>query len=76
MKLRTSLRVAAIGLGVAALTTTAAIAPALANSTSSAPSPVAKPTIVLVHGAWADSSSWDNVRQQLQRDGYTDSAWV
>jgi len=71
MKLRTSLRVAAIGLGVAALTTTAAIAPALANSTSPTPSPVAKPTIVLVHGAWADSSSWDNVRQQLQRDGYT-----
>jgi pimeloyl-ACP methyl ester carboxylesterase len=31
----------------------------------------AKPTIVLEHGAWADSSSWDGVIQRLQRLGYT-----
>jgi pimeloyl-ACP methyl ester carboxylesterase len=30
-----------------------------------------KPTIVLVHGAWADSSSWDAVVGLLQQDGYT-----
>jgi len=30
-----------------------------------------KPTIVLVHGAWADGSSWDAVTQRLQRSGYT-----
>jgi pimeloyl-ACP methyl ester carboxylesterase len=30
-----------------------------------------KPTIVLVHGAWADSSSWSGVIQRLQADGYT-----
>lgn len=30
-----------------------------------------KPSIVLVHGAWADSSSWDGVASRLQRDGYT-----
>lgn len=30
-----------------------------------------KPTIVLVHGAWADSSSWDGVVRRLQREGYT-----
>jgi pimeloyl-ACP methyl ester carboxylesterase len=30
-----------------------------------------KPTIVLEHGAWADSSSWDAVVGLLQRDGYT-----
>lgn len=29
-----------------------------------------KPTIVLVHGAFADSSSWNGVAAQLQRDGY------
>lgn len=29
-----------------------------------------KPTIVLVHGAWADSSSWDNLISILQREGY------
>ena len=31
----------------------------------------AKPTIVLEHGAWADSSSWDGVIQRLQLLGYT-----
>jgi pimeloyl-ACP methyl ester carboxylesterase len=31
----------------------------------------AKPTIVLEHGAWADSSSWDAVVGLLQQDGYT-----
>ena len=30
-----------------------------------------KPSIVLVHGAWADSGSWDGVSQRLQADGYT-----
>jgi pimeloyl-ACP methyl ester carboxylesterase len=30
-----------------------------------------KPSIVLVHGAFADASSWDGVVNQLQRDGYT-----
>jgi pimeloyl-ACP methyl ester carboxylesterase len=30
----------------------------------------AKPTIVLVHGAWADASSWSGEVDRLQRDGY------
>ena len=30
-----------------------------------------KPTIVLVHGAWADASGWDKVTSRLQHDGYT-----
>ena len=29
-----------------------------------------KPNIVLVHGAWADGSSWDGVIRRLQADGY------
>src|SRR5689334_22056776 len=29
-----------------------------------------KPTIVLVHGAWADGSSWDGVTARLQAAGY------
>lgn len=29
-----------------------------------------KPTIVLVHGAFADSSSWNGVIERLQKDGY------
>jgi pimeloyl-ACP methyl ester carboxylesterase len=31
----------------------------------------AKPTIVLVHGAWADGSSWNGVIKLLQDAGYT-----
>ncbi len=34
-------------------------------------SSAAKPTIVLVHGAFADGSSWERVIPILQRDGYT-----
>ena len=34
----------------------------------------AKPTIVLVHGAWADSGSWDGVVARLQAGGYTVTA--
>ena len=28
------------------------------------------PTVVLVHGAFADSSSWNDVIARLRRDGY------
>jgi pimeloyl-ACP methyl ester carboxylesterase len=31
----------------------------------------AQPNIVLVHGAWADGSSWSAVIERLQADGYT-----
>ena len=29
------------------------------------------PTIVLVHGAWADASGWSAVILRLQEDGFT-----
>jgi pimeloyl-ACP methyl ester carboxylesterase len=32
--------------------------------------PAVKPTIVLVHGAWADGSSWSAVTERLQDRGY------
>jgi pimeloyl-ACP methyl ester carboxylesterase len=32
------------------------------------------PSVVLVHGAWADGSSWSAVVQQLQADGYSVAA--
>lgn len=32
------------------------------------------PNIVLVHGAWADGSSWSAVAERLQADGYTVTA--
>ena len=35
------------------------------------PRPAApKPTVVFVHGAFADSSGWDGVMQRLRKDGY------
>jgi pimeloyl-ACP methyl ester carboxylesterase len=34
----------------------------------------AKPTVVLVHGAWADASNWSGVIPRLQRAGYTVAA--
>ena len=40
------------------------------GSASAAAPESAKPTIVLVHGAFADSSSWNGVISKLQADGY------
>lgn len=39
-------------------------------STAKTRTDAAKPTTVLVHGAFADSSSWNGVIAQLRRDGY------
>ena len=68
--------VAAVALAMAALAILVSqaasahpVTPAAAvTTTGSAGEP--KPSIVLVHGAWADSSSWDAVVGQLERDGY------
>lgn len=38
---------------------------------AAAAQPAVKPTIVLVHGAFADSASWDGVTKKLIADGYT-----
>jgi pimeloyl-ACP methyl ester carboxylesterase len=35
---------------------------------------IAKPSIVLVHGAWADATSWQHVIPLLESDGYTVTA--
>ncbi|MFC7640280.1 alpha/beta fold hydrolase [Streptosporangium lutulentum] len=44
---------------------------ALTGQPSPCPSPGrSKPTVVLVHGAWADASSWDGEVEALQRAGY------
>jgi pimeloyl-ACP methyl ester carboxylesterase len=51
-----------------------AIATAVAMSGSAlarAAQPQPKPTIVLVHGAFAESSSWNGVIAQLTKDGYS-----
>ena len=43
-----------------------AVTPAVAAQRPAAP----KPTVVFVHGAFADSSGWDGVMQRLRKDGY------
>jgi pimeloyl-ACP methyl ester carboxylesterase len=55
------------GSATAATTATGATAASHAPSRAAA----AKPTIVLVHGAWANSSSWNGVIERLQALGYT-----
>jgi pimeloyl-ACP methyl ester carboxylesterase len=57
-------------LAVAALLTSSSSARAGSAQSKKADAP-AKPTIVLVHGAWADGSSWNRVTKRLQADGYT-----
>ncbi|MGW1468991.1 alpha/beta fold hydrolase [Streptomyces sp. NPDC002308] len=67
MRVRIPRRVA---LAVGALTLLGATtAPGVALATDKGPSS-AKPTVVLVHGAWADSSSWSSVIERLRKDGY------
>ena len=44
---------------------------AVATADGSAAAEAQKPTIVLVHGAWADSSGWNESIEKLQRKGYT-----
>lgn len=41
-----------------------------ANTAQATTAAKTRPTIVLVHGAWADGSSWSAVIQRLQEDGY------
>jgi len=62
-------RVVAAGLITLIVGTALLIGPA-ASARSGRPSPGPKPMIVLVHGAWADGSSWNKVTARLLDDGY------
>jgi pimeloyl-ACP methyl ester carboxylesterase len=63
----TGLVLSQVGAADAAGTTTAGAATAR-EATAQGES---KPTVVLVHGTWADSGSWGQVVARLQRQGYT-----
>jgi pimeloyl-ACP methyl ester carboxylesterase len=66
------LALAAVLTGISVQATAAQASPARAASiTKPAWTGGAKPVIVLVHGAWADASSWDGVIVQLTRAGFT-----
>ncbi|MGV9647650.1 alpha/beta fold hydrolase [Streptomyces sp. NPDC003554] len=61
----------AAGLALAAgLATTASADPTHHAGHGAGHHTAAKPTVVLVHGAWADSSGWSGVVKRLQADGY------
>ncbi|MEU6198640.1 alpha/beta hydrolase [Streptomyces sp. NPDC047061] len=62
-------------LGAAVLTPSASASVSGPASTSasqqrSSSGSAVKPTVVLVHGAWADGSGWNGVAKRLQHDGY------
>ncbi|MCX4538424.1 alpha/beta hydrolase (plasmid) [Streptomyces sp. NBC_00841] len=62
----------AIATGAAAAASAALLTPASATATTTGDAkPGTKPTIVLVHGGYADSSCWNGVIQELQGQGYT-----
>jgi pimeloyl-ACP methyl ester carboxylesterase len=61
----------AAATAAAALLVPAGRAAAAHASAGTAAASGPKPSVVLVHGAWADSSSWDRVVSRLQHDGYT-----
>jgi pimeloyl-ACP methyl ester carboxylesterase len=44
--------------------------PAAAGAPAAPPAGGVKPTVVLVHGAWADTPSWDGEIAALQKQGY------
>ncbi|MEV6296283.1 alpha/beta hydrolase [Streptomyces sp. NPDC051896] len=73
---RESLRIVHTARWAAALLAVSGITSALTVERAQAGGPSGdpgreKPTIVLVHGAFADASSWNGVVQRLQQNGYT-----
>jgi pimeloyl-ACP methyl ester carboxylesterase len=63
-------KLAAIVTAVCA-TALAAVALAGRSTAAVARTTQAKPTVVLVHGAWANNASWSRVIKRLENDGYT-----
>ena len=61
----------ALAMAVAALIIPLGQSASAHTTTPAAASDGPKPTIVLEHGAWADTSSWNGVIKRLQADGYT-----
>lgn len=70
VSLTASVALAAVGVTSASASPNLESATATANVTEADYGGTAKPTVVLEHGAWADSSSWNGVIDRLTRDGY------
>jgi predicted alpha/beta-fold hydrolase len=67
---RRSITLLSLFLGLAVLASTLALNPGRSRA-AAAKSAAVKPTIVLIHGAWASSASWSGVIERLQAKGYT-----
>ncbi|MEV0136413.1 alpha/beta hydrolase [Dactylosporangium sp. NPDC050688] len=65
-----SRRLRVLGVATAALATAAGIMAVSGSAAQAGRDRGMKPTVVLVHGAFADSSGWNRVTRQLLRDGY------
>jgi pimeloyl-ACP methyl ester carboxylesterase len=63
--------VAAVSLTLALMTSQIAAAQPLGTNHVTSHKAHLKPTIVLEHGAWASTGSWDGVIARVQRAGYT-----
>ncbi|MFF8724953.1 alpha/beta fold hydrolase [Streptomyces sp. NPDC015171] len=59
-----------LALGAAVISAVTVVPAHAADGIGRAPGSQQKPTVVLVHGAFADASSWNAVVQRLQGDGY------
>ncbi|MFE7191800.1 alpha/beta fold hydrolase [Kitasatospora sp. NPDC057541] len=68
-KLRSATTVALAAAAAGSLLAATA-ASSSASASQNAGASRTKPTVVLVHGAFADASSWSGVIKRLQRDGY------
>jgi pimeloyl-ACP methyl ester carboxylesterase len=62
--------VASAARSAAGSSSTSTVVDAASVDAASAAGCAVKPTIVLVHGAWANSSSWSGQTDLLRRDGY------
>jgi len=60
-----------LGAGAVLAGSAALLATSIGPAGASEPRPKVKPTIVLVHGGYADSSCWNGVITRLQGKGYT-----
>ncbi|MEU6604390.1 alpha/beta hydrolase [Streptomyces shenzhenensis] len=67
---RRQLKWAAVVASAAALAAAGWLSP-VAEAVSTGQATTSKPTVVLVHGAFADASGWNSVAKNLQDDGYT-----
>jgi pimeloyl-ACP methyl ester carboxylesterase len=66
-----ALAVVIAALVVSALVVSASQIASAQTTTRAVPGSGPKPAIVLEHGAWANTASWNAVIQRLQADGYT-----